>query len=52
MHNLPTVAKKAPQLAMMTNYYDKLTNIFLMSGNALFHAVALGGDYAIVTNTY
>jgi translation initiation factor 3 subunit A len=52
MHNLLTMAKKALQLAMMANYYDKLTKIFLMSGNALFHAAAWGRYYAIVTNTY
>lgn len=36
---------------MMANYYEKLTKIFLMSGNALFHAAAWGRYYTIVTNT-
>lgn len=35
---------------MMANYYEKLTKIFLMSGNALYHAAAWGRYYSIVTN--
>lgn len=50
VHNLLTMAKKAPRPAMMANYYEKLTKIFLMSGNALYHAAAWGRYYSIVTS--
>ncbi|KAI0641743.1 hypothetical protein C8Q79DRAFT_989113 [Trametes meyenii] len=49
VHNLLTMAKKAPRPAMMANYYEKLTKIFLMSGNALYHAAAWGRYYSVVT---
>ena len=50
VHNLLTMAKKAPRPAMMANYYEKLTKIFLMSGNALYHAAAWGRYYTVVTS--
>ena len=34
---------------MMANYYEKLTKIFLMSGNALYHAAAWGRYYSIIS---
>ena len=34
----------------MANYYEKLTKIFLMSGNALYHAAAWSRYYSIVTS--
>ena len=48
IHNLLTLAKKAPRPAMMANYYEKLTRIFLTSGNALYNAAAWCGYYSVV----
>lgn len=48
VHNLLIMAKKAPRPAMMANYYEKLTKIFLMSGNALYHAAAWGRFYGVI----
>lgn len=50
VHNLLTMAKKAPRPAMMAGYYEKLTRIFLMSGNALYHAAAWSRYYSVVSS--
>ncbi|KDQ58076.1 hypothetical protein JAAARDRAFT_256306 [Jaapia argillacea MUCL 33604] len=37
--------------SMMAGYYEKLTRIFLMSGNALYHAAAWGRYYSIILSS-
>ena len=42
------MAKKALRPAMMANYYEKLTKIFLLSSNTLYHVAAWSRYYSTV----
>ncbi|CAG8650127.1 7805_t:CDS:2 [Dentiscutata erythropus] len=48
IHNLLSMSKRPPKPVMMANYYDKLTKIFLVSENYLFHAAAWNRYYTLV----
>ena len=48
IHNLLTQSKRPAKSIMMANYYEKLTRIFLMSENYLFHAAAWSRYYNLL----
>ncbi|CAG8621389.1 14910_t:CDS:2, partial [Cetraspora pellucida] len=48
IHNLLSMSKRPPKSVMMANYYDKLTKIFLVSENYLFHASSWNRYYTLV----
>jgi translation initiation factor 3 subunit A len=48
IHTLLNLSKRPPKNIMMANYYEKLTRIFLVGENYLFHAAAWSRYYSLL----
>ncbi|KAH0551164.1 eukaryotic translation initiation factor 3 subunit A, partial [Trichoglossum hirsutum] len=51
IHTLLNLSKRPAKNIMMANYYEKLTRIFLVSGNYLFHAAAWSRYYNLLRSS-
>ena len=51
IHQLLSVSKRPAKNVMMSNYYEKLTKIFLVSDNFLFHAAAWSRYYNLLRSS-
>lgn len=51
IHTLLSLSKRAPKNVMMANYFEKLTRIFLVSENYLFHAAAYSRYYNLLAGS-
>ncbi|KAL2753573.1 hypothetical protein ACRALDRAFT_1051899 [Sodiomyces alcalophilus JCM 7366] len=48
IHTLLNLSKRPPKNVMMANYYEKLTRIFLVGENYLFHAASWSRYYTLL----
>ncbi|KAF2863388.1 hypothetical protein K470DRAFT_205683, partial [Piedraia hortae CBS 480.64] len=48
IHNLLNLSKRQPKNSMMATYFERLTRIFLVSENYLFHAAAWSRYYSLL----
>ena len=51
IHMLLTISKRPAKNTMMANYFEKLTKIFLVSDNFLFHAAAFSKYYTLLRSS-
>ncbi|TQV99962.1 hypothetical protein V2A60_005376 [Cordyceps javanica] len=51
IHTLLNLSKRPPKNIMMANYYEKLTRIFLVGENYLFHAAAWSRYYNLLRHS-